>query len=295
MNGAAWFITVFMSVLFAVFFALSFVPFFVRYTTLRHAQLIELRLPDHLEPVVGHRLMTRLRGGMIGGLVFTAIAAAAFQWQAGAVVDSDLTGLFVIGTAFVGLGAGTAVAALTGSVTIAPDQPRVARSGAVAVKDYLAPLELVGARVVVVGAVLLLAYALVVRDDIGAAIFGVAFFAVTAVIALALFEVVSRRIVDQSQPAGSTAELVWDDAIRSSTLRDLVTAPLALGAYCLIFGAFGVAEAANPAAGYIGGFCGIAVAVAAILSRVTRTQSFFLRRLWPNLRWSDTDEKPSAV
>ena len=290
MDGGTWFISILLFVTSLALIALSFVPYYARYSVLRYAQRLELRLPSHLEGVMGRRLMARMRAGAIGAAVFVAASSAALAWLVEPDIRSNLVGLLVIGAAFVGIGVGTAVAALAASSSVAPDQPRVARAGAVAVKDYLAPVELVGARVVVAGAVLLLVWVTVFTSRYASVDYvGITMFSVFGVLSLVLFEVASRRIVDQSQPAGSTAELVWDDAIRASALRDLVTAPLALGVYSLLFGFVSVADANGDVVfGLLGGIVFVALLAAAIVSRVTRTQSYFVRRLWPDLRWSDT-------
>jgi len=290
MDGGTWFISILLFVTSLALIALSFVPYYARYSVLRYAQRLELRLPSHLEGVMGRRLMARMRAGAIGAAVFVAASSASLAWLVEPDIRSNLVGLLVIGAAFVGIGVGTAVAALAASSSVAPDQPRVARAGAVAVKDYLAPVELVGARVVVAGAVLLLVWVTVFTARYASVDYvGITMFSVFGVLSLVLFEVASRRIVDQSQPAGSTAELVWDDAIRASALRDLVTAPLALGVYSLLFGFVSVADANGDVVfGLLGGIVFVALLAAAIVSRVTRTQSYFVRRLWPDLRWSDT-------
>jgi len=290
MDGGTWFISILLFVTSLALIALSFVPYYARYSVLRYAQRLELRLPSHLEGVMGRRLMARMRAGAIGAAVFVAASSASLAWLVEPDIRSNLVGLLVIGAAFVGIGVGTAVAALAASSSVAPDQPRVARAGAVAVKDYLAPVELVGARVVVAGAVLLLVWVTVFTSRYASVDYvGITMFSIFGVLSLVLFEVASRRIVDQSQPAGSTAELVWDDAIRASALRDLVTAPLALGVYSLLFGFVSVADANGDVVfGLLGGIVFVTLLAAAIVSRVTRTQSYFVRRLWPDLRWSDT-------
>jgi len=295
MDGGAWFISIIVTLGLIVAFALTFVPFCARWSAYRHSANIRIDLPARLERTVAARLMARSRGGSLGGLVFTAAAAVAFHFEIGVNNDSQLTSLFIIGSTFAGVAAGTAVAALTGSRAISADRPRVARARAVAVSDYLAPFELVGARIVVSAAVgVLLASTLFAAPGAGGSLFAIAFFAIFGALSLVFFEVASRRIVDLSQPAGSTAELVWDDAIRASALRDLVTAPLALGAYCLVFGIFGIAESStHPAAmtvSYVvGGVFALTGLAAAIYSVATRPQRYFVERLWPNLRASDID------
>jgi len=293
MDGGSWFITIAWFVLFVILGALTLVPAYARYAAQRRAYRLGITLPSNLEAEVEHRLMARQRGAAIGGILLTALAAVAFQWELGVDNDSEQTGLFIVGAAFAGIGIGASVAALAGRPAADPGRVRVARSNAVTVRDYVAPLELVGARAVVTVAVVVLIVGAVLAatgSDIG--LYPIAFFAVFGAISLAVFEIVSRRIVGRPQPAGSTAELVWDDAVRASTLRDLVTAPLALGAYCLIFGVFGVTGTDAPVlvVTIVGGIFLAALVGAAIVTMATRPDGYFLRRLWPDLRWSDTAE-----
>ena len=298
MDGGSWFITIAWLVLFVILGALTLVPAYARYSALRRAYRLGITLPANLEAEVAHRLMARQRGAAIGGGLLTALAAAAFTWELGVDNGSDQTGLFIVGAAFTGIGIGASVAALASRPAADPERVRVARSNAVSVSDYVAPLELVGARLVVILAVVVLIVGTVLAaTGADVALYPIVFFSVFGAISLTVFEVVSRRIIDRPQPAGSTAELVWDDAVRASTLRDLVTAPLALGAYCLIFGVFGVAGtgASVIVVTVVGGFFLAALLAAAVVTIAIRPDGYFLRRLWPDLRWSDTAEATPAT
>jgi hypothetical protein len=294
MDGGAWFISIVVLIGLVAALALTYLPIYALWRAHAHARRIGLGLPAPLERGVSSRLMSRERGSSIGGIIFTVIAVAAFHFEAGNSNDSDLTALFIIGSVFAGVGTGAAVAALTGSNRVAPERARIARSGAVSVSDFLAPLERIGARVVVtVAVVALIGSTIVAMPGERTSQFAIAFFAIFGAIYLALFEIMSRRIVERPQPAGSTAELVWDDAIRATSLRDLVTAPLALGSYCLIFGAIEIAEnGTDPrtvAAAYTAAaIFAIAVLVLGIVSIATRPHRHFIERLWPDLRPSDT-------
>jgi len=298
MDGGSWFITIAWLVLFVILGALTLVPAYARYSAHRRAYRLGITLPSHLEAEVASRLMARQRGAAIGGFLLTGLAAVAFHWELGVDNGSDQTGLFIVGAAFAGIGIGASVAALASRPAADPERVRVARSNAVSVSDYVAPLELVGARLVVILAVVVLIVGTVLAaTGADVALYPIVFFSVFGAISLTVFEVVSRRIIDRPQPAGSTAELVWDDAVRASTLRDLVTAPLALGAYCLIFGVFGVAGtgASVIVVTVVGGFFLAALLAAAVVTIAIRPDGYFLRRLWPDLRWSDTAEATPAT
>ena len=300
MSGPAWFIGILAAVGMIVVIGASYVPWYARYRAYQHAVYLRLDLPSRLERVVGARLMARERGAGIGGFVFTVAAILVLTLWSDPLDDALLGSWFVVGALLAGAGVGTAVAALITRGDVAPGRPRVARAGAVAVRDYVAPFERIGARVVVVLAVAawIVVTAVDVPDD-GALALGLAFFAVAGAVTLVLFEVASRRIVDVPQPAGSTAELVWDDAIRASALRDLLTGPLALGTYGLVFGAVGlgaIGNSAASAAAFVGG--GIVVAslvVNLIVGFVSRPARYFLDRLWADLRWSDTADTAATA
>ena len=290
MHEAVWFITIFVLALCVALFALSFVPFFARWSAYRHSVLIRVDLPRHLERTVSERLMRGQRGGTISGFLF--ILGAAIIVNLGFVGhDTSINLWFIAGGAIAGVGVGVAIAAVTGRSTVPSNGPRVARSGAVAVSDYVAPLERVGAVVAVLLAIAVLVFGVVVGSDWS--LFPTAVFAVLGAASLIVFEVAGRRIVDLSQPAGSTGELVWDDAIRASILRDLLHAPLALGAYSVVFGLVGIAQStSNPDAITAANLTGLVstgvLLVIAIYTRVASPQRYFVDRLWPNLRWSDT-------
>jgi hypothetical protein len=292
-DGASWFISIFVGILAVIGFGVTYVPLYARWRAYQQASYLRLDLPLRLERAVGSRLVTRERGGIVGALVFGGAAVTCF---ATGMLDTDpsITVFFLVGAVFAGAGVGTAVAALTGKKQVPSDQPRVARSGAATVADYIAPVERIGARVVVAIVTAVAVWVAIAAPGDSRLLVPTTLFAVAAVLTLALFEFASRRIVGASQPAGSTAELVWDDVIRSSVIRDLVSAPLALAVYGTVFGVAALAEqsaGAAAVAGYVGmGLVLAGLAVTLVLSVVTRPRRYFITRLWPNLRWSDTAE-----
>jgi len=290
-DSLTWFVSIFVAALLVALFVSTFVPFFSRYTAYRYSVDIRVDLPVRLEPRVSARFIAQGRGATIGGLVFLVAAVLAML---GGIYVGDAPAsplLLVFGLVLVGSLVGATVGAFTGVTTTTSDQPRVARSRAVSVSDYLPRVERVAAWVSVVAAVLV-AVALGAAGA-SAAVFPVALFAGLGGLTLVMFEIASNRIVDRSQPAGSTADLVWDDAMRASILRDLISGPLALGALSLVLGIVQLVgtsvglTASNMADNY-----GIVLSVlglaSALYSRTGWSQRYFLGRLWPNLRWSDT-------
>lgn len=295
MNSAEWFIFSIALIALVGALALSFVPSLRSAAAYRFARSVGLNLPPELEPSVNARLTSRLRGGCLGAVAAVGAAAAALRFWVDVDAAAPLAALLLIGAVFAGYAAGAAAVSLR-SVDHDPERVRVARARAVEVSDFLAPVELVGARVIVVVG-LVVAIATVVN---GAVVSAPASgnFAVTVLLAgagvasLIAFEVVSRRIVRRSQTAGTPTELVWDDAVRSTLLRDLVTAPLAFGAYATLYGlvdfaggidgnysSLGAASLATSvilAPLLLGGF-------AAFVSLALKPQRHFARRLWAAL------------
>ena len=299
MNGAALVFSSVFSVIAVASFALTFVPFYARWSAFRHAVLIGVDLPARLEGAVSARLMTQVRGTSMGVFVAMAVATLVVFFEIGG--DSRLTIWLIVGAVGAGAATGVAVAAFTDSPKIATDGPRIARSGAVSVGDYIHPAERIASRgVIALAVVVAIISTVALGSNAAGSVFPTVAFAILGVISLALFEVVSRRIVDRPQPAGSTAELVWDDAIRTSTLRDLLAAPLVFGVYSFFFGIAGLLiAAAGPTAPAAADLTGIVSTIALLAitfySRAVRPQRYFIGRLWPNLRWSDTADDTADV
>jgi hypothetical protein len=285
-DGVIWFFSIFLAVVFAVGLALTFVPVFAKWSAYRHSVLIRLDLPSRLQPAVSARLMASGRGAIVGGLVFSILGLVALSLDVSGGDTPRSASFLLLGAAIAGSTVGTTVAALTGSRTIPSDQPRVARSNVATVADYVFPLERIGARVLVVLAVAVTIAIAVV--DAGGLVSAAVFFAVLAAITLVLFEIAGRRVVDRSQPAGSTGELVWDDAIRALILRDMLVAPLTLAAFSLFIGVAHLLGGNNGPDSLVSVFPTFVALAVTLYSRASRPQRYFLTRLWPNLRWRDT-------
>src|SRR5690606_2933221 len=94
-----------------------------------------------------------------------------------------------------------------------------------------------------------------------------------------------RRIVAQGNRVGSPEELVWEDAIRSRTVRDLASAPAAVGLYAILFSlpdVFG--EGVDH--GFMA-WTGVAILAGTVLllmvTIILGPERHLLRRLWPEL------------
>ncbi len=247
-----------------------------------------LALPPELMETVRRRVTRRTFAGAAGAFLATVAAVAVLT--AGVVTPLRDIGTiwFVLGAYFAGLSVGAALSAVTEQPGGDDTRPRVARAGAVTVADYVAPVDRIGARVVVGLAALALLISAVVAGNGGELprlTTGVAIVAL-AVASLVFFEIASRRIIDRGQPVGSTAELAWDDALRASALRDIITAPIVLGFWGLVFNASDHANEGGPAGTVTLIVLAILLASAfgvALFSLTTRPAQHYLRRLWPDV------------
>ena len=188
----------------------------------------------------------------------------------------------LIGGAFAGLAVGVAISAARTSAPLDPEAVKYARPSAVALSDYVAPLERTGGRIVVGLAVVTLITAVLAGARISVPLIALTALAVAA---LLVFEVAGRRIVDRAQPAQSPSDLRWDDAVRSSVLRDMITAPIILGADAVVVAAGALIDhllSGSDVANVILVIACFAVAAALATAAITsRPQRYFLSRLWP--------------
>lgn len=200
----------------------------------RLAKRIDLAVPT--SPIederIGLRLAVRERYIAVGGGVGLIVAILATLFLPGFDQNNfSLLGIFILSLTGIGVGAG--LSALRTTRELPNDVPRIARLSSPTMSDYLIGLEYRGAIVTVIAGALVtaiviplgFAFAELTWDR---AILPIA-VAVLAIGALVGTLAISRSILDRGQRAGSVLELAWDDAIRSTALRDLITVPLALG------------------------------------------------------------------
>jgi hypothetical protein len=261
------------------------------------ARKVDLGLADHTAEVVTARMVRRERAAIVtGGL--GALGAAALA----ALTTEEAAGGFrllaVVLGLFVGHAVGHGVVAWRESVSRAADGPRLARATVPTHGDYVARHERVGAWVVaglafLGGAALLLLGGSEVLDGAFRGIvptgFAVAVMGVPA-LTVVLDELLARRLLDRPQVAATTLELAWDDALRSRTLRDMITVPLTTGYFGLtaLLGVVGDRVEGgwpdDPAVGIMAGAFIVLLlggAVMAVVSLVLGPERHVRRRLWP--------------
>jgi hypothetical protein len=292
MTSGLWFMASVAAIVATLVLVLHLIPAYRAFAARRFGRAVWLAMPTgDLLASVERRVGRRAVAGAVGGLAALAIIVAGLSTVRVSEYDDFAATWVLVGGFFVGIAIGSAVNVLTEPRRAAGESLQYARAEAVDLGDYVAPIERQGARIVVVASVVVGAALAVLSatvdegglSGLGGALVVVAF----GLAALVLFEVGSRRLLARGRPAGSPTELAWDDALRSSALRDLVTAPLALGFYSLLVlggelanrytGDVAVAGAVFLVVVIVGGFAAL------VFVMVTRPQRHYLRRLWPEL------------
>jgi hypothetical protein len=297
MTPALWFVSAVATTLSVVALLLHLVPAYRAFAARRFGHAVWLAMPsDELLASVERRLSRRAVAGALGGLVALPVVVAVLSLvEPPAPGDSDFAATFVlVGGYFAGIAVGSAANALTEPRAARESSVNYARAQAVELSDYVAPIERLGARVavalsVVLGGVLTALAAIIgdSRGSDGSGFVGSIIIVALGLLSLVLFEVGSRSLLSRGRPASSPTELAWDDALRASALRDLVTAPLALGTYGLLAVGGELANGYGGATSVVGAAVLIAIVVAGfaalVFATVTRLQRYYLRRLWPEL------------
>jgi hypothetical protein len=298
MDSFIWIFTAVLAVLCLVLFCLSFVPCFQEWTAERLARSVALILTPEVHSMVCTRIVRRMRGSILGCLAGMLVGLAILNNDP-PLAQLPLSPLLWTGVALAGTTVGAAITAVISGTRLPNDEIRFARAEATGLDDYVAPIERFGARI----AVALVAAALLVSLTLGAtglvnfatplSLTGGGILGVLAIAALTLFELYGRWIVRRGQPAGSTTQLSWDDALRSALLRDLAVAPIALGGYGLILALTELASAlaaagADPTSMLIAAnlcftLATITIVLIAIYIVVSKPQRYFRLRLWADL------------
>lgn len=255
----------------SVLLGLTFSPVFMTNRTQAFSESVGIKLVPELQNAVQRRLALRYRGIAIGAEA-GVIAGAFIVKSYPATVEPFLAALVFAGVIFTGPALGAAISSLFSRPHRDPDAMQYARARTVTLEDYVPPLESWPARIGVVLSLIAVVIALLAGVDVRLP----AILAALGAVSLGFFEIVGRRIVARPQPAASPRELGWDDALRASVLRDMVTAPLVLGLYSLLLTLVAIFGSVQPTSLLFI----IATLVISRLSARTRPQRHFLRRLW---------------
>lgn len=301
MTPFLWFWSSFLIIAPIVLIVLTFIPGVRAASARQTARSVGLALPVGKQEVLERRFASRTRASSTGGAIGTALVMAGLVSGAiPAAAEPVLGGAgelwLVVGGFFVGMAFASAIRALS-ERTPAVTGERYARPGAVDVRDYVAPIDLIGARLAVAAGVLVLALAstfvfAILGPTSNNPLFSVgALVVLLGVVSLVVFEISARRILDRAQPAASPEDLAWDDAIRALTVREIVGAPLSLG----VWGGLAVGLTMPSLSSHDVGWWGklivlilvviiaFGILIAAVVSIATKPQQHYLRRLWPDV------------
>ena len=256
---------------------------------LRLQTSVGVDLPHGIGEQLRRRFALNRRSQLVGGMVGVVLSAAIIGWT---VPDPDAVhGMMIAAGAFAGPALAVSITTLLTSGKPEDDRPRYARAHAVGLGDYIPTLERWLARGPVLLAVLcFVGWAFAIGMDLHPArnvalLASGGGLALLSAASLFVFEYFGRRIVSMGNWATSPEELVWEDALRSHTVRDIASAPSLVGLYAILVG---LAPTFDPSAeSRFFGWAGLAaVGVLLLLLLVTvilRPERHFLRRLWPEL------------
>lgn len=193
----------------------------------RFSHAIELPLvTDEIAAAAERRILHRTAAMMAGGLV-GILASASVVCLDPASASAPTIWLVTLPLTICGMCAGAAFVTLRESLFRRhPDAVRVARAVTVTLHDYISPrrLRMPSALLLAAAGLSLAGSVLGLTGLIDASAFVLS--AALPMLAVALVVTIvgallARRVLDQSQPAGSELELAWDDAFRADTLRAL--------------------------------------------------------------------------
>ena len=233
------------------------------------------------------------------GVVLTATATGAIPDPAG-----NLPWIAIGGILF-GVAVGALLGVLSFRPAVDPDAPRVAHAQHTTLRDYLDPMERIGARIVVaVGVVVAVAVSLVPadrHDSATPAALTVVVLAGVGVLGLLAVKLGGTHIVlARPRPSASPEALKWDDTGRADDLRTLVSGPIMTGSYASILGiislVWAIPVASLPQTFTLivnnGGFFLLVVAalVVAAIAIARKPGQYYARRLWPEAGVAARDE-----
>ena len=186
----------------------------------------QLPLPESLRAPLARRLAAKEEIRRRFGLIGLAVGAAAGLAAVG-LGQAPLASVLVLFPAVIGLALGAASAASRFHESADPDAPRVARTRATSVEDYVTVHERRAAGMSL-GAIGLAAVTVVVLWALVPVQMPAGWLVLPltlAAVGLALLLMVARKAgeaVEHPQRASSDLELAWDDALRAHSLREIL-------------------------------------------------------------------------
>lgn len=197
-----------------------------------------LPLPPGLRNSVLRRIAKHEQMTVAGGLVGVALGAVASGFLPATWAGAG--GVVVLASGGFAAATGGVIAVLISLRQASAGAPRVARSTAIELADYLPRGRLVSARLapflaVVGGALGFALLAFLPRTDwLPSWLVVVPLLVVLTLVAAGAVWFVSRRVLECGQEAASDLELAWDDLVRAQALRSLWGNVVALAALSIV-------------------------------------------------------------
>ncbi|HHV21598.1 MAG TPA: hypothetical protein GXZ30_08730 [Propionibacterium sp.] len=193
-----------------------------------------LPLPAALRARVLARVSPRERTALTWGFAGIAVGLLVALIVRFGTGTEDTSGPFILLGGTIGMSVGSYRGVLRAKLAPTPDAPRVARSRATSLDDYVTAPErwavrLVPAAIALTIAAIWVIWALApVRPGLLTPLLATGFAAATVVV-WALLMHARSSLLDHPQHAHDDLELAWDDALRTAAIRDLQDTGLSLG------------------------------------------------------------------
>lgn len=254
----------------------------------RLATRVGLGVPHDLEQKICARVAGRMLGGALGGLV--GLTAATIIMVATHAELYPFGFYAATAAAIAGYAAGLACASFS-TVFEKDSRPRIARLTNVGLESYVPTSVRILAWVLLALAITTVLVATGWRHPerglVLAPLLGV------AALSLVALETLGRRLVDRGQAATTTDELVWDDALRSSSLNEVVYG-MQQTVFVSIYGCAALSTASNDYWVFIpAGVLGIGIVLLNAMIRQART--WYLAELWPGSRRRTPEEQEARL
>lgn len=195
-----------------------------------------LPLPQGLRGAVLARVNPRERTALKGGWIGLGVGAVTGLGVQVASRSDAFSGVFVMLGAGLGMSLGSYVGVRRTALTLLPDAPRVARSRATGLEDYVTAAERWAVRLVpvTVGITVAAMWAIWALAPVKPAggVLGPVLGTLVAVAVIGVWALLTRAragLVDAPQHAHDDLELAWDDALRSAAIRDVQDTGISLG------------------------------------------------------------------
>lgn len=266
-----------------------------------YARKVDLRVTEELHPIIVERIKGFEKATLVGAVAGGALSGGLFviiQTFAGRESWTQATPLMIIVGIALGMAYGPTLHSAHRTIQNR-SEVRVARTHVPTLEDYVPRIERVAGPLCVglaVAALIIGPWLFHVRllesKSFNLADFLLSPGAVLAVIALIVWLVglrISAGVLNTGQPAETTQELAWDDALRAVTLRSITQIPFFLGGLAAFLLLFEVIRESEPPSTLMAGlgavilFGLVGLFITGITMYFSRSPArYFRSRLWKN-------------